>query len=100
MANEQIKKSEVRNLIEQGFKKDQLAAHFGIPKSRVAKILQTFNLRIKSTRGAGYVLIDDEETEGTIVTPLLQEPIADTDPESPTPENAPFDLPCTNYGIN
>ena len=99
MANEQIKKSEVRNLIEQGFKKDQLAAHFGIPKSRVAKILQTFNLRIKSTRGAGYVLIDDEETEGTIVTPLLQEPEKDVRPENYSSGQSKIWSTDTNYGI-
>ena len=54
-----IKRSEFTRLVEQGAKKNQLAEHFGIPKSQVTSILKGWGLRIKATRTPGYILEDD-----------------------------------------
>ena len=56
-----IKQSEFTALVNKGFKKEQLAEYFDVPKSHIAGILKHWNLRIKSTRTAGYILEDNVE---------------------------------------
>ena len=55
----QIKKSELTNLIEQGYKMKELAEYYGIPVTRMKNIVKQAGLRIKSNRGETVVLVDD-----------------------------------------
>ena len=66
-----ITRSEFTSLVNQGLKKAQIAEFFGIPKSKVAEILKTWGLRIKATRSAGVLLIDDTVEDNESVPEII-----------------------------
>jgi len=63
MSQEQKRVSarEFKEKVELGWKRPALMEYFGIPNTRVTEYLQQLELRIKSTRGGGSILILDLE---------------------------------------
>ncbi len=86
-----ITRSEFTSLVNQGLKKAQIAEFFGIPKSKVAEILKTWGLRIKATRSAGVLLIDDTvDTNESIPEPTMLEDTCVAEPEEVSSEDSPI----------
>ena len=86
-----ITRSEFTSLVNQGLKKAQIAEFFGIPKSKVAEILKTWGLRIKATRSAGVLLIDDTvDTNESIPEPIMSEDTCVAEPEEVSSEDSPI----------
>lgn len=86
-----ITRSEFTSLVNQGLKKAQIAEFFGIPKSKVAEILKTWGLRIKATRSAGVLLIDDTvDTNESIPEPTMSEDTCVAEPEEVSSEDSPI----------
>ena len=95
-----ITRSEFTSLVNQGLKKAQIAEFFGIPKSKVAEILKTWGLRIKATRSAGVLLIDDTvDTNESIPELAMNESIPElamsedtcvAEPEEVSSEDSPI----------
>ncbi len=65
MSQEQKRVSarEFKEKVELGWKRPALMEYFGIPNTRVTEYLQQLDLRIKSTRGGGSILVLDLEEE-------------------------------------
>lgn len=57
----QIKKSELTDLVEKGYKMKELAQHYEIPVMRMKDIVKQAGLRIKSNRGETVILVDDTD---------------------------------------
>lgn len=86
-----ITRSEFTSLVNQGLKKAQIAEFFGIPKSKVAEILKTWGLRIKATRSAGVLLIDDTvDTNESIPEPTMPEDTCVAEQEEVSSEGSPI----------
>lgn len=92
-----ITRSEFTSLVNQGLKKAQIAEFFGIPKSKVAEILKTWGLRIKATRSAGVLLIDDTvEANGSVPGTIIPENTCVAEPEEVSSEDSPI-ITNVNY---
>ena len=63
MSQEQkrISAREFKEKVELGWKRPALMEYFGIPNTRVTEYLQQLDLRIKSTRSGGSILVLDLE---------------------------------------
>ena len=87
-----ITRSEFTSLVNQGLKKAQIAEFFGIPKSKVAEILKTWGLRIKATRSAGVLLIDDtvDTNESIPEEPIMSADTCVAEPEEVSSEDSPI----------
>ena len=84
-----ITRSEFTSLVNQGLKKAQIAEFFGIPKSKVAEILKTWGLRIKATRSAGVLLIDDTvDINESISEPIMSADTCVAEPEEVSSEDS------------
>lgn len=57
----QIKKSELTDLVEKGYKMKELAQYYEIPVMRMKDIVKQAGLRIKSNRGETVILVDDTD---------------------------------------
>lgn len=79
MSQEQKKISlrELKEKVEEGYKIDALVEHFGINTNQMRKHLKTHQLRLKSTRGGGSIIINDLEE---INENQLELPFEDTIP--------------------
>lgn len=67
MSQEQkrISAREFKEKVLLGWKRPALMEYFGIPNTRVTEYLKQLNLRIKSTRKGGSILINDLEENAT-----------------------------------
>ena len=84
-------------MVNQGLKKAQISEFFGIPKSKVAEILKTWGLRIKATRSAGVLLIDDTVEDNESVPKLIiPENTCVAEPEEVSSEDSPI-ITNVNY---
>ena len=68
MSQEQKRVSarEFKEKVELGWKRPALMEYFGIPNTRVTEYLQQLDLRIKSTRGGGSILVLDLDKDTII----------------------------------
>lgn len=58
-----ITKTELEALVNKGYKRKDLAEHFGLNMSAVGRLLKEASLRIKAYKGKSFVLVDDTEKE-------------------------------------
>lgn len=65
MAKE-IKLSELRELVEAGKKLPELAEYFELNQAQVRKLLKEAGLQIRKFRTPAFVLVNDEETQGSL----------------------------------
>ena len=67
MAIVKITKADLAAKVEEGWKKDKLAEHYGLPMAQMTKVLQSAGLKIRKFHAPKFELIDDEEVVETSV---------------------------------
>lgn len=67
MAIVKITKADLAAKVEEGWKKDKLAEHYGLPMAQMTKVLQSAGLKIRKFHAPKFELIDEEEVVETSV---------------------------------
>ena len=77
----QVKKSELTAMVNEGKKRNEIAAHYGLKEAQVAKLLKAAGLKIRKFHLPTFELVDDtvEETAPMMDIPVTQE-VLDMDP--------------------
>ena len=52
--------SELRQKVDSGWKLDQLAQHYGLPKTQMKNALRQLGLKIKALRGPAFTFVEEE----------------------------------------
>lgn len=60
----QVTISDLTNKVNEGWKKPQLAEHYGLPMTQVTKLLQTAGLKIRKFHLPKFELVDDTQEPG------------------------------------
>jgi uncharacterized protein (DUF433 family) len=84
----QIRKSELVALVNEGKKRPEIAAHFGLKEAQVAKLLKAAGLKIRKFHLPTFQLVDDvEEVQPTQEAVVVQEVLASEEVATmPAPE--------------
>ena len=71
----QVKKSELTAMVNEGKKRNEIAAHYGLKEAQVAKLLKAAGLKIRKFHLPTFELVDDTvEEEATMMDiPVTQE---------------------------
>ena len=71
----QVKKSELTAMVNEGKKRNEIAAHYGLKEAQVAKLLKAAGLKIRKFHLPTFELVDDtvEETAQMMDIPVTQE---------------------------
>lgn len=69
----QITKQDLEQKVQAGWKKTQLAEHYGLPEAQVGKLLKEAGLTIRKFHNPKYVLIDEEQVETEVQAEVQQE---------------------------
>ena len=77
MATIKITKADLAQKIEEGWKKDKLAAHYKLPMAQMTKVLQVAGLKIRKFHAPKFELIDEEEVLETVESVDTEENISD-----------------------
>ena len=77
----QVKKSELTAMVNEGKKRNEIAAYYGLKEAQVAKLLKAAGLKIRKFHLPTFELVDDtvEETAQMMDIPVTQE-VLDMDP--------------------
>lgn len=62
----QVKKSELTAMVNEGKKRNEIAAHYGLKEAQVAKLLKAAGLKIRKFHLPTFELVDDIEVGETI----------------------------------
>ena len=78
----QVKKSELTAMVNEGKKRNEIAAHYGLKEAQVAKLLKAAGLKIRKFHLPTFELVDDtvEGTAQMMDIPVTQE-ILDMNPD-------------------
>ena len=78
----QVKKSELTAMVNEGKKRNEIAAHYGLKEAQVAKLLKAAGLKIRKFHLPTFELVDDTVEENTPMMdiPVTQE-VLDMNPE-------------------
>ena len=78
----QVKKSELTAMVNEGKKRNEIAAHYGLKEAQVAKLLKAAGLKIRKFHLPTFELVDDtaEETAQMMDIPVTQE-VLDMNPD-------------------
>ena len=78
----QVKKSELTAMVNEGKKRNEIAAHYGLKEAQVAKLLKAAGLKIRKFHLPTFELVDDtvEETAQMIDILVTQE-VLDMNPD-------------------
>ena len=74
----QVKKSELTAMVNEGKKRNEIAAHYGLKEAQVAKLLKAAGLKIRKFHLPTFELVDDTVEETDI--PVTQE-VLDMNPD-------------------
>lgn len=55
-----ITKADLAAKVEEGWKKDKLAEHYGLPMAQMTKVLQAAGLKIRKFHAPKFELVEDE----------------------------------------
>ena len=71
----QVKKSELTAMVNEGKKRNEIAAHYGLKEAQVAKLLKAAGLKIRKFHLPTFELVDDtvEETAQMMDIPVTEE---------------------------
>mgnify|MGYP006375677925 CR=1 FL=1 len=64
----QVKKSELTAMVNEGKKRNEIAAHYGLKEAQVAKLLKAAGLKIRKFHLPTFELVDDTVEETIQVT--------------------------------
>ena len=74
MAVVKITKADLAAKVEEGWKKPQLAEHYGLPVAQMTKVLQSAGLKIRKFHAPKFELVDAIEEETVVeVNDTLEE---------------------------
>ena len=75
----QVKKSELTAMVNEGKKRNEIAAHYGLKEAQVAKLLKAAGLKIRKFHLPTFELVDDtvEETAPMRDIPVTEEATAE-----------------------
>ena len=75
----QVKKSELTAMVNEGKKRNEIAAHYGLKEVQVAKLLKAAGLKIRKFHLPTFELVDDtvEETAQMMDIPVTEEATAE-----------------------
>ena len=78
----QVKKSELTAMVNEGKKRNEIAAHYGLKEAQVAKLLKAAGLKIRKFHLPTFELVDDtvEET-AQMVDILVTQEVLDMNPD-------------------
>ena len=78
----QVKKSELTAMVNEGKKRNEIAAYYGLKEAQVAKLLKAAGLKIRKFHLPTFELVDDtaEETAQMMDIPVTQE-VLDMNPD-------------------
>ena len=78
----QVKKSELTAMVNEGKKRNEIAAHYGLKEAQVAKLLKAAGLKIRKFHLPTFELVDDtvEENTSMMDIPVTQE-VLDMNPD-------------------
>ena len=78
----QVKKSELTAMVNEGKKRNEIAAHYGLKEAQVAKLLKAAGLKIRKFHLPTFELVDDtvEET-AQMMDVLITQEILDMNPD-------------------
>ena len=78
----QVKKSELTAMVNEGKKRNEIAAYYGLKEAQVAKLLKAAGLKIRKFHLPTFELVDDtvEETAPMRDIPVTQE-VLDMNPD-------------------
>ena len=100
----QVKKSELTAMVNEGKKRNEIAAHYGLKEAQVAKLLKAAGLKIRKFHLPTFELVDDtvEETAQMMDIPDMNPDLAaQADPaaEGPVTEE-PAQVPGKGWSRN
>ena len=75
----QVKKSELTAMVNEGKKRNEIAAYYGLKEAQVAKLLKAAGLKIRKFHLPTFELVDDtvEETAQMMDIPVTEEATAE-----------------------
>ena len=75
----QVKKSELTVMVNEGKKRNEIAAYYGLKEAQVAKLLKAAGLKIRKFHLPTFELVDDtvEETAQMMDIPVTEEATAE-----------------------
>ena len=78
----QVKKSELTAMVNEGKKRNEIAAHYGLKEAQVAKLLKAAGLKIRKFHLPTFELVDDTVEETAPMRDILiTQEILDMNPE-------------------
>ena len=83
----QVKKSELTAMVNEGKKRNEIAAYYGLKEAQVAKLLKAAGLKIRKFHLPTFELVDDtvEETAQMMDIPVTEEATAEEEPTQADP---------------
>ena len=77
----QVKKSELTAMVNEGKKRNEIAAHYGLKEAQVAKLLKAAGLKIRKFHLPTFELVDDTvEEEATMMDIPVTQEVLDMNP--------------------
>ena len=78
----QVKKSELTAMVNEGKKRNEIAAHYGLKEAQVAKLLKAAGLKIRKFHLPTFELVDDTvEEEATMMDIPVTQEVLDMNPD-------------------
>ena len=77
----QVKKSELTAMVNEGKKRNEIAAHYGLKEAQVAKLLKAAGLKIRKFHLPTFELVDDTVEEVPMMDVLVTQEILDMNPD-------------------
>ena len=100
----QVKKSELTAMVNEGKKRNEIAAHYGLKEAQVAKLLKAAGLKIRKFHLPTFELVDDtvEETAQMMDIPDMNPDLAaQADPAAEGPgTEEPAQVPGKGWSRN
>ena len=72
----QVKKSELTAMVNEGKKRNEIAAYYGLKEAQVAKLLKAAGLKIRKFHLPTFELVDDTAEEVTAQAEAVTEELA------------------------
>ena len=77
----QVKKSELTAMVNEGKKRNEIAAHYGLKEAQVAKLLKAAGLKIRKFHLPTFELVDDTVEEATMMDIPVTQEVLDMNPD-------------------
>ena len=91
----QVKKSELTAMVNEGKKRNEIAAHYGLKEAQVAKLLKAAGLKIRKFHLPTFELVDDtvEETAQMMDFPITEKATVEETAQAEAVTEEPAQVP-------